>query len=358
MLLDEERNELTIIKTLGLGKYHQGETIRVGSGIAGIAAKLGRPMVLHDEEESPSPYKFPEQVKRDGLRTLLSVPLKVRDKVIGLVNIYRKVIYQFTSAEINLLATVANQAAVAIENANLYKEQYNIAQIIQRNLMPAKEIKYPGIDIGYVYIPSQILSGDYFEVISLGDNRFGLVIADVSGKGTEAAIYNARGKYILRSYAMAGYSPGHILTLLNQLMEEETARDKFISLVYIDVNLNEMEMTFSSAGHEPVILWDDSKKEVRLLQESNMPIGIFPDTVYEERVEKVGPGDILTLYTDGITEGRSREGEFFGTERVVEIIQESFHLSAQALANKIHTRVQKFTRRKITDDLSLLVVRI
>jgi GAF domain-containing protein len=358
MNLDEERQELMIIKTLGLGKYHRGETIRVGSGIAGIAAKLGRPMVLHDEENSPSPYKFPEQVKRDGLRTLLSVPLKVRDKVIGLINIYKKLIYQFLPTEINLLSTLANQAAVAIENARLYNEQYDIAQIIQRNLMPSREIKHPGVDIGYIYIPSEILSGDYFEVISLGEKHFSLVIADVSGKGTQAAIYNARGKYIIRSYAKAGYSPGHILTLLNQLMEEETGWDKFISLLYIDVDLKKMKITYSSAGHEPLILWDDSEKEACLLGAPNLPIGVFPGTVYDEMTRDVAPGDIMLLYTDGITEGRSREGDFFGTERVVEILKENFHLSAQALANKIHTRVQKFTRRNITDDLSLLVARI
>ncbi len=358
MMLDEEHQELTIIKTLGLGKYHQGETIRVGSGIAGIAAKLGRPMVLHDEPGSSSPYKFPEQVKRDGLRTLLSVPLKVRDKVVGLVNIYKKSIYRFSPQEVNLLSTIANQAAVAIENARLYKEQYNIAQIIQRNLMPSRDITFPGTDIGNIYIPSQILSGDYFEVINLGERHFALVIADVSGKGTEAAIYNARGKYIIRSYALAGYSPGHILTLLNQLMEEETATDKFISLLYIDVDLDSMQITYSSAGHEPLIIWDDSEKEVLTLPDSNLPIGVFPDTVYEEKVEKIERGDILVLYTDGVTEGRSREGEFFGIDRVMEFIRENFHLSAQGIANKLLTRVQKFTRRRITDDFSLLVVRV
>ena len=358
MMLDDERQELTIIKTLGLGKYHQGESIRVGAGIAGIAAKLGRPMVLHDEPESPSPYKFPEQVKRDGLRTLLSVPLMVREKVVGLVNVYKKPVFQFSPQEINLLSTIANQAAVAIENARLYKEQYNIAQIIQRNLMPSREITFPGTDIGYVYIPSQILSGDYFEVISLGERHFALVIADVSGKGTEAAIYNARGKYIIRSYASAGYSPGHILTLLNQLMEEETATDKFVSLLYVDVDLDSLQITYSSAGHEPLIIWDDSEKDAVLLSDSNLPIGVFPDTVYEEKVHKIETGDVLVLYTDGVTEGRSREGDFFGIERVVDIIRENFHLSSQGVANKLLTKVKKFTRRRITDDFSLLVVRV
>lgn len=358
MLLDEEHQELKIIQTLGLGKYHQGETIKVGAGIAGIAAKIGRHMVLHDEEGKSSTYKFPQRVRQDGLRTILSVPMRVRDKIIGLLNIYKKVVYHFSPAEINLVTTLANQAAIAIENARLYNEQYNIAQIIRQNLMPRRKMEFEGIDVGHVYVPSEILSGDYFEVINLGHNRYGMVISDVSGKGTPAAIYNARAKYVIRSYAIADYSPADILTLLNHMMEEETAIDKFISVLYLDLDVESFEVFFSSAGHEPLILWDNSEKEAKVFEKSNLPIGVLPDTVYDENFFTVGKGDIIVLYTDGITEARSRDGEFFGIERLVQIVRENFHLSAQVLANKIHTSIQKFTRRKFTDDVSLLVVKI
>jgi len=359
MNLNEQNQVLEIIKTKGLGKYHRGELINVGAGIAGIAAKIGRPMILHDEDDTASPYKFPDRVKRDGLKTILSVPLKSRGRVIGLLNIYKKPIFHYSNNEINLLSTLANQAAVAIENARLYNEQYKIAQIIRQNLMPQREMSFDNIDVGHIYIPSEILSGDYFEVIPISKNRYGLVISDVSGKGTGAAIYNARAKYILRSYANADYSPSEILTLLNQMMEEETEADKFISLLYLDLDIEADEMICASAGHEPLIVWDNSEKEALILNDqSNIPIGIFPDTTYKEKLHKIHRGDILLLYTDGITEARSRTGDFFGTERLVEIVANNFHLDAQALANKIYTNVQKFTRRKITDDFSLLVVRV
>lgn len=359
MNLNEQNQVLEIIKTNGLGKYHRGEIIKVGAGIAGIAAKIGRPMILHDEDDTASPYKFPDRVKRDGLKTILSVPLKSRGRVIGLLNIYKKPIFHFSNNEINLLSTLANQAAVAIENARLYNEQYKIAQIIRQNLMPQREMSYNDIDVGHIYIPSEILSGDYFEVIPVSEKRYGLVISDVSGKGTGAAIYNARAKYILRSYAKADYSPSEILTLLNQMMEEETSEDKFISILYMDLDMEADEMICASAGHEPLIVWDNSEKETIILNnQSNIPIGIFPDTIYKEDLHKIHRGDILLLYTDGITEARSRTGEFFGTDRLVEILSNNFHLNSQALANKIYTNVQKFTRRKITDDFSLLVVRV
>jgi GAF domain-containing protein len=359
MNLDEENQQLEIIRTMGLGKYSQGEIIKVGAGIAGIAAKTGRPMVLHDQENQGSPYKFPQQVKRDGLRTILSVPLKVRNRIMGLLNIYKRELFHFSTNEINLLSTLANQAAVAIENARLYNEQFKIAQIIQKNLMPQIEMNFPNIDVGSIYIPSEKLSGDYFEIIQMSKFRYGLVISDVSGKGTEAAVYNARTKYILKSYAMADYPPSDILTLTNQLMEEETTADKFISLLYVDLDLEADEIIVSSAGHEPLIIWDDSEKEAyTILEPSNIPIGVFPDTTYEEKLYKVSKGDILVLYTDGITEARSREGEFFGVDRVLDLVRNNFHLDSQGLASKIYTAVQKFTRRKITDDFSLLTVKI
>ena len=359
MSLNEANQVLTVIKSENLSKLPRGHAIKVGAGIVGIAAKIGRPMILHDDEQSSSPYKFPQVVRNEGLKTILSVPLKVRGRIIGLINIYRKTVFHYSNTEINLLSTLASQAAIAIENARLYKEQYNIAQIIQRNLMPQKEMSYENIDIGFVYIPSETLSGDYFEVIELSPNRYGLVIADVSGKGTQAAIYNARAKYILKSYAIADYSPSEILTLLNVVVEEEAAREKFISLQYIDLDIEAEEMIVSSAGHEPLIMWDDSEKEVILINEPNdLPIGIFPDSTYTEKIYKISKGDILLLYTDGITEGRSREGEFFGIDRIKEIVSSNFHLTGQGLASKIYTSVQKFTRRRITDDFSLLVVKI
>lgn len=359
MNLNEANQVLTVIRSEGFNRLPGGYTIRVGAGIAGIAAKVGRPMILHDDDIQSSPYKFPEHVRDEGLKTVLSVPMKVRDRIIGLINIYKKMIFHYSPTEINLLSTLANSAAIAIENARLYNEQYDIAQIIRRNLMPQKEMSYKNIDVGYVYIPSELLSGDYFEVITLSESRYGLVISDVSGKGTQAAIYNARAKYILKSYAMADYSPSGILTLLNMIIEEEAAQEKFISLLYVDLDVEANEIIVSSAGHEPLIVWDDSEKEAIIIDEpKDLPIGILPDSTYTEKIYRIGKGDILVLYTDGITEARSREGEFFGTERILEIIESSFHLNAQTLASKIYTTVQKFTRRKITDDFSLLVVKV
>lgn len=359
MNLDEEKQLLSIIKTKGLERFQIGESTKVGAGIAGIAAKIGRPMVLMDDDTQSSPYKFPPGIKQEGLKTILSVPLKVRGRVIGLINIYKKDLYYFTNNEINLFTSMANQAAVAIENARLYNEQFKIAQIMQRTLMPEKEMKFDNLEVGYVYIPSEKLSGDYFEIIPLSQGRYGMVISDVSGKGTGAAIYNARAKYIIRAYANANYPPSVLLTLLNHMMEEETAEDKFISLIYLDLDIKMGELIYSSAGHEPLLMWDDSEKEVLVIDEPNgVPIGIFSDTAYSENTYKVEKNDIILLYTDGITEARSREGEFFGVDSLIELFKANYHLDPQALANKIYTTVQKYTRRRITDDFSLLVVKI
>ncbi len=315
-------------------------------------------MILLDVQGRKSPYKFPNSVRQEGLKTILSVPLETRGKIIGLINIYLKEIYYFKPPEISLLVALSNQAAIAIENARLYDAQYKIAQILQEIIMPQKEFIFPGIEIGYHYISSLELSGDYFDLIPLSETRFSLVIADVSGKGPPAAIYTARAKYILKSYAIAGYQPREILSMVNNIIVPETGDDKFISLFYLEVDLKRKSIKFSSAGHEPPIFCSQATKELKLLETEGLLIGVNYDANFRQEEMSFENGDVLVLYTDGITEARGNKGEIFGLERLMEIVLKNSELEPQILSNRIYTTVQKYTRRKLNDDFSLLVVQL
>lgn len=358
MLLDPDTNELTIKAAKGLGKNHIERKVTLGEGVAGIAAKTGRPMILLDMKEEASPYKFPNDLRKEGLKTILSVPLAAKNKTIGLINVYKKDIYYHTQPEINLLGTLANQAAIAIENARLYSEQLEIAKIIRSSLVPQQELFFPGIDIGHKYMPSMELSGDYYDLVPIDENKLGITVSDVAGKGTSAAIYTARAKYVLKSFAFADYPPEEVLTKVNQILEPETEREKFISLFYGKIDLKNKEITYSVAGHEPPILWKTSAGKHILLEGDGLLIGVEQEEKYKRRKASLESGDFLVLYTDGITEARSPEGKSFGLEGVLPILEENSSLSAQGIANKIHTAVQKFTRKKLTDDFTLLVVKI
>jgi len=358
MMLDEEQKEMSIKTATGLTRNHYGQKIKLGEGIAGIAAKTGRPMILLDMPAKKSVFKFPRSIREEGLKTILSVPLETKGKIIGLINVYLREIYYYKPYEISLLRALSNQAAIAIENARLYEAQANVAKILQSIVMPQKEFVFPGLEIGYYYISSLELSGDYFDLIPLSSTKMSLVIADVSGKGPPAAIYTARAKYILKSYAIAGYQPREILSMVNNLIVPETGDEKFISLFYIEVDLKKKLLRFSSAGHEPPIYCRQKTRELSLLETEGLLIGVSFDAKFKQEELSFENGDVLVLYTDGITEARGTKGEIFGIERLMEIVKKQAHLEPQALADRIFTAVQKYTRRRLSDDFSLLVVRL
>jgi len=357
MHLDENTKIMRIISAQGLGPHFSRQMIKVGEGIAGEAAKTGQPMVLIDDNDTSSIYRFPRTVREQGLHTILSVPLKFHDRIIGLLNTYHRKTYIHTQAEISLLSTIANQAAIALENARLYKEQLSISEIIRTSLLPQKTMQVEGLDISYRYIPSMELSGDYYELIQIEPGRIGLAVADVAGKGTPAAIYTARTKYILKSYASAGHLPARVLTLVNQMLVTETAPDKFISCFYSLIDLERKRIYYSSGGHEPPIFWDAQREECHLLENDGLLLGIEPDAVFTQKSIKFGRGDMLVIYTDGVTEARDVTGEIFGTERLMELVSRHADQGPEALVNRIHASVQRYTRRQLGDDLTLLAVR-
>ncbi|MBI2252218.1 MAG: GAF domain-containing protein [Armatimonadetes bacterium] len=357
MLIDETKEELSIKSSKGLGKHHYNQKIKIGEGVAGIAIKTERPMILLDLKEDEFSYKFPKSVKKDNLKTILSVPLKAKEEILGLLNIYLKEIYYYSQNEINLLTTLANQSAMAIENAKLYQEQLSFTQIIRSSFIPSKLPKISGIELGYKYIPTAEFSGDYYDLIPLDKKHFAIVIADVSGRGTQAAIYTARGKYMLKSLAYTEFPPSEVLRLVNNLIYPETEAGKFISLFYGIIDLEKKEIIYSLAGHEPPILYRNKVKKVEFLNADGILIGIEQNIKFEERKISFSSGDLLILYTDGITEARSRSGEIFGLERLLEIIEKYNDINPLDLTNKIHTLVQKFTRRNLRDDFTLLIIK-
>jgi GAF domain-containing protein len=366
LLLDHATGVLRMQNCLGLGPHHARRTFSLGSGFLGMAAQTGRPMMLVDEggegpdgEDVLGPGAFPNAVRRDGMRTILSVPLTVRGRLIGLINIYHKRVHYHEPAEISLLNTLSSQAAIAIENARLYHDKNQVAQLLRSILLPREKFHHPRIEVGHRFISSQELAGDYYEMIPLSERRAAFCMADVSGKGPKAAIYAARAKYILKSYAQAGYSPREVLTMLNRLICPETEFEMFITLFYAEVDLTRGELEFASAGHEPPIVWNARTQKTRLLKPRDLVIGVDRDWQYLQCRTSLRARDLLVLYTDGVTEARPNEDtECFGLGRLQALVVSNPDLAPQALADKITTTVQKYADRKLSDDFSLMVVRL
>ena len=367
LLLDEQASTLRMRASSGLGPQHARRSFSLGSGFLGLAAQTGRPMMLVDDATIPPSSgdelfgsgSFPETVRRDGMRSILAVPLTVRGRLIGLINIYERRVHYHDPAEISLLTTLSSQAAIAIENARLYHEKNEVAQLLRSILLPREKFHHARVEVGHRFISSQELAGDYYEMFPISAHRAAFCIADVSGKGPKAAVYAARARYIVKSYAQAGYSPAEVVSMLNRLICPETEPEMFITLFYGEIDLERGELEYTSAGHEPAIVWSARRQKVRLLESRDLVIGVDAGRAYKHSRSRLDPGDLLVLYTDGVTEAR-REGvdEAFGLKRLRALVSEHANLAPQALADRITTTVQRFAHRKLHDDFSLMVVRV
>jgi sigma-B regulation protein RsbU (phosphoserine phosphatase) len=349
-----EANYLVMKTQEGLEGARNCRPIALGQGVAGTAAKTGQPTVVLDQ--SGSPHEFPTKVKAQGLKTILCVPVETRGRVIGLINVYFKELMTHTPAQVNLLIALGSQAAVAIENARLYAEKQRVTELLHTALIPKEKLGFPGVLVGHRFKPSMDLSGDYYDLIPLDQDRFFMVIADVSGKGPDAAIQALQAKHILGSYALAGYGPSASLRMLNHQVSQQNI-SKQVTVFCAQADLARRQLRFACAGHEQPLFYRKGDSEPSLLKAEGILIGAIDDYEYVEQTVELEPGSLLLLYTDGITEARNPQGEFFGLARIMQALVSHGEGHPTRLVNGLYNRVRKFTRENITDDFSLLAVR-
>ena len=352
VLMLKEGNHLKVKAIKGLEPEQHQASIAVGEGPAGVAVQTGQTLVYH--EEKPLPILDPNTIIRTGL----SVPIKTRGNIIGLINVYYKDHVDHTPAQLSLLSTLCGQAAVAIENARLFADKERVTELLRGALIPDEKMKFKSLTIGHRFIPSQDLSGDYYDLIPLGPKKCAFVIADVSGKGPEAAIQTIRAKHVIRSYATAGYGPAKILSMLNHhVLTSSSQMTRAVTVFYAEACLENMTLDYACAGHEQPLFWQGPKSEAVLLDADGIMIGAWEEAQFEQRTVPLTQDSWLLMYTDGLTEARSPAGEFFGLERIKSILEKHEGNSAQRLVNRLYSRIRKFTRERISDDFSLLAVK-
>lgn len=344
----------------GLNPSNLTRRVPLGQGVLGQAAQLRKPITVIDGQE-PEGLELPRAVRNQGMRTILAVPIDHREHTVGVINVYHRTVVQHTPSEISLLCALASHAGVAIENARIYAEKERVAALLHDALIPRKGLGFPGLEVGHRFIPSRDLSGDYYDLIHLGHKKCGLVMADVSGKGAEAAIQTVRAKHLLRSFAMSGHPPRDILRLLNEHLSRDDSDDvRQVTVFYAEADLDTRRLYYSCAGHEPAFLWRPGG-DPQLLDADGIVLGAVRDARFEERAVEIPPGSSLLMYTDGITEARDPSGRFFGLDRLQQVIARyglgERALSPQSLADRVHARVRQFTERNLTDDFSILVIR-
>ena len=231
------------------------------------------------------------------------------------------------------------------------------ARQIQQGLLPTEIPQIPGYEISGAWKPARLVGGDYFDVLDFGQDRMGLCIADVAGKGMPAALLMSNLQAAIRSLATESERPEELCARLNQLVCSNTAPDKFITLFYGLVDAPNRKLVYSNAGHNsPILLRRDGSSS--RLPEGGAALGIFPEWRYEAGEVQLYAGDLLVLFTDGVTEAMTSQGEEFGEERLLALMTAGPELGAAELQQKILQAVTEFSAGDLQDDATLIVVAV
>ena len=298
-------------------------------------------------------------------RSAMTVPLLVRGRILGAITlVYSDPERRYDEEDLLLAENLAYRCALAVDNARLYRDHSEIARTLQRNLLPPHLPEIPGAEAGAEYLPvgeANEVGGDFYDLINTAEDRWVCVIGDARGKGAEAAAVTALVRYTIRAVALKDDLPSEILAALNEAMLQQLPEDRFCTVACARLELGDgslgVGVVVSRAGHPPplVVRPDGSVEEVGC---SGRVLGVFPDAEARDTPLRLMPGEALILYTDGVTEARSPDGEFFGEERLRELLRSCVDCDAETFARRIKSVVLEFQEGYPRDDLAILVLRV
>ncbi|MCE0766222.1 SpoIIE family protein phosphatase [Pseudonocardia kujensis] len=305
-------------------------------------------------------------IRSIGMRSAVLVPLVVRGHSLGaLTLVHAESGRRFDELDLAFVQRVAGTAAVALDNARLYQQQRRIAHTLQAALLPTGLPDAPGLRLAARYRPQTDertgveVGGDVYDVVAAPDGRWAAVVADVCGKGPDAAALTALIRHTLRAEVAHGLGPVDALRRLNDAMLREARADgRFATVAHARIAVEAdggATVTLVGAGHPPALV--RRADTVELVPTPGTLLGVFPDPVLRETTLRLDPGDILVLYTDGVTEARGVDG-FYGVERMTAAAGAPGPWTAAALADALLTDVVTFQQGVLRDDIALLVVEV
>ena len=365
-LIDEEKDELVISAVHNLSRqYLQKGPVRLSrADIDQVALSPQGYEYVRNMATDPR-VQYPEESKREGVVSMLSVGMRYQGRSIGVLRVYTDEEQTFSQLRIDLLKAVAAQAAAAIDNARLLAESIENAEIekqlklaadVQQRMVPQKPPVVPGLDLASVYVPAFTLGGDFFDFIPLPDNNVGLVVADVSGKGVPASLIMASVRAALRSEVNNVYYLYEVLRRVNVMLCRDTKDSEFVTLFYGVYNAATRRLTYCSAGHPPAMLLRDGK--VTELRSDNMVLGIDPDEKYTQAVLDLKKNDAVLIYTDGLTDGMNFANQSFGRQRIADAFEKG-GATSEVMSQNLLWELRKFVgMAKRTDDVTMIVARV
>ena len=335
--------------------------LKLGEGFIGSVAVSGKPIISGDVREDPVYVNA-----RDRTRSEMVAPIISNDEVIGVFDLESDELNAYSDDDLQVLTLLASQVAIIIEKVMLHEQliekkrlqgQLEVARQVQLELLPPNDPELPGFDISAYNFPTEEVSGDYYDWVRIYDDQIGLVIADVAGKGIPAALLMVFLRASLRAATHIGYATHISMAKVNFLLWESIERNQFITAFYGILDASNRTLHYSNAGHNPPLLID-AQGAARFIEWGEQPLGMFRDTRYHEHYHTFRPGEILVLYTDGVTEALSPKGEEFGRDRLITAVKKGSSLSARELIASMQRDVFQWTDGVgLTDDATFFVIK-
>jgi phosphoserine phosphatase RsbU/P len=335
--------------------------LKIGEGIIGHVAQTGEPVISPDVRRDPRYVNARGETKSEMVAPVIS-----NNEVIGIFDLESDDTNAYNDDDLQVLLLLASQVAIIIEKVMLHEQlvekkrlegQLEVARQVQLELLPGTDPSLEGFNIAAYNFSTEEVSGDYYDWVRIYEDQIGFVIADVSGKGVPAALLMAFLRASLRANIHIGYAPNVSMSKVNFLLWESIERNQFVTAFYAILDASNKTLAYTNAGHNPPLLMDPDGS-ARYIERGGLPLGMFKDTRYYEYYLAIEPGQIIVLYTDGLTEAQSPSGEEFGRERLEKVVRAGRHLKARELIKFIHKDVMEWTgHRGANDDITLFIIK-
>jgi phosphoserine phosphatase RsbU/P len=363
-LVEEESNQSmkTLVRTMVSSK--EQEHFHFNQALLGWMHLNKKPLVINDPKTDERFRGIPWD---DSIRSLIAVPMMAKSELRGVLTVYNKKDGKpFAEDDQRLLAIIAGQSGQVVENARLYEkektlvkmqEEVRLAARIQTELLPKAPPSIAGYDIVGRTIPAQEVGGDYFDFIPIDEHRLAFCLGDVTGKGLPASLLMANLQATLRGQTLTTGSPKTCLERSNQLLYQSTSPEKFATLFYAILDLQNHQIHYSNAGHDNPFLCS-ARAATKRLKIGGIPLGMLPDFSFAQESVPLEDDSILVAYSDGVTEAMNAQEEMFGEERIAAVIDEHKLAPASEIIDHLVSAVKTFAAGyPQSDDITVVVMR-
>jgi sigma-B regulation protein RsbU (phosphoserine phosphatase) len=341
--------------------------VEVGKGILGRVLETGKAALLTIDDDDGSADKRPGELRR-STRSVMAAPIVGgAGRLLGALLLESNEAGRYDNEALETLMSYGRASAAAVERSLLYTQmldderrlegEMEVARQVMAGILPSETPKLAGFDVAAVIEPCYEVGGDYYDFIPLVDDRWGIAMADVSGKGVPAALVVAAMRATLYTLAKRELALRSVFRHANEFINTSTrVRAKYVTLFYAVLDVQARRMIYVNAGHLPPVLLRASG-EVDLLRSGGFPLGFFDTPRYFEQFAQFSTGDLVCLYTDGITETSNAKDEDYGRARLIEVLRRHQQSSATEIADAVLADVRRFGERAPLDDATVLILK-